>query len=60
MLVFYKFTFEFRENNLPQNLYTCNIFNTEQYAFTLSVKLQGLIVLKVDEITKFVDQKYTT
>jgi len=60
MLVFYKLTFEFREKNLPPNLFTCSIFNTEQYAFTLSVKLQGSIVLKLDETTKCVDQKYTT
>ncbi len=60
MLVFYKFTFELREKNLPPTLFTCNIFNTEQYAFTLSVKLQGSIVLKLDESSKCIDQKYTT
>ena len=55
MLVFYKFNFEFRETDLPNTLYNLEILNIEQHYTTLSFKLQGNVIYKIDENTKLLD-----
>ena len=55
MLVFYKFNFEFRETDLQNTLYNLEILNIEQHYTTLSFKLQGNFIYKIDENTKLLD-----